>query len=143
MTSNAARAVTLMRALQAGLEGDKQVLLEVFTEDVRAWTPTLCTRSLVELIGELDRSEEAFSDVEIEATPLDVGGDHACVEWSLALTHSGPLRVDDETVIEPTGMRVALHGITVAEFHGERICSLRQYWDDSTLLDQVGARRHV
>jgi hypothetical protein len=38
--------------------------------------------------------------------------------------------VADGKIVEPTGVRVTLNGITVAKFSGERICSLRQYWDE-------------
>ena len=35
-------------------------------------------------------------------------------------------------------MRIALHGVTVAEFRGDRICALRQYWDELSVFDQLG-----
>jgi hypothetical protein len=28
--------------------------------------------------------------------------------------------------------------VTVAEFRGDRICSLRQYWDELSLFEQLG-----
>ena len=40
--------------------------------------------------------------------------------------------------IEPTGERVTIHGVTVAEFRDERICSIRQYWDELSLFEQLG-----
>jgi SnoaL-like polyketide cyclase len=141
MTTNDARARTLVSALRAGIDGDRKVLEGVFTEDVRAWTPALATGSLPELIEELDQRGDVFSDIELNVEPLDVGGDYACVEWSVELTHTGPLSLDDETSIEPTGVRITLHGITVAEFRGDRICALRQYWDESAVLDQLGVAR--
>jgi len=141
MTTNDARATTLVSALRAGIDGDRKVLEEVFTEDVRAWTPALATGSLPELIEELDQRGDVFSDIELNVEPLDVGGDYACVEWSVELTHTGPLSLDDDTSIEPTGVRITLHGITVAEFRGDRICALRQYWDESAVLDQLGVAR--
>jgi hypothetical protein len=55
----------------------------------------------------------------------------------VTLTHSGPLELDDEIVLEPTGIRVTLHGTTIAEFEGERIRSFRQYWDELELLEQL------
>ena len=141
MTTNDARATTLVSALRAGIDSDRKVLEEVFTEDVRAWTPALATGSLPELIEELDQRGDVFSDIELNVEPLDVGGDYACVEWSVELTHTGPLSLDDDTSIEPTGVRITLHGITVAEFRGDRICALRQYWDESAVLDQLGVAR--
>ena len=65
-------------------------------------------------------------------------GDRACVEWVATATHSGPLVVDDDLVIEPTGVRCSLRGVTVAEFDGDRIRSFRQYWDEVSLIAQLG-----
>jgi ketosteroid isomerase-like protein len=138
MTSNEARAQILVRALRAGTEGDREALQALFTDDVRAWTPALSTTSLSELIEELDRRDDAFSDIDLDVVPLDVGGDYACVEWTVDMTHSGTMTFADERSIEPSGIRVTLHGVTVAEFHGDRICSLRQYWDEFAVLEQLG-----
>ena len=139
MTSNHDRAETLVRALHAAVDRDRQTLQGMLTDDVRAWSPTLATASLDELLDELDRRDGAFDDVELNVTALDVGGDHACVEWTVEMTHSGPIVLADGMNIEPSGLRVALHGITVAEFVGDQICSLRQYWDELTVLEQLGA----
>ena len=144
MTSNHDRATTLVRALRAAIDRDRQTLQDVLTDDVRAWSPTLSTASLDELLDELDRRDGAFADVELHVTALDVGGDHACVEWTVEMTHSGPIVLAEGMNIESSGLRVALHGITVAEFIGDRICSLRQYWDELTVLEQLGAlTRHA
>jgi ketosteroid isomerase-like protein len=91
-------------------------------------------------MSELERRDDAFSDLQLEASPLDVVGDIACVEWSVTMTHTGPFVVADGRVVDPTGMRVTLYGITVAEFRGDRISSLRQYWDELSLFDQLGLR---
>ena len=138
MTSNEHRGTTLIRALRAGIDRDHQTLHDLVTDDVRAWSPALSTSSIDELIDELDRRDEAFSDVNFDAAPLDVGGDHACVEWTVEMTHSGTIMLTNDTNIDASGIRVTLHGVTIAEFVGERICSLRQYWDEHTVLEQLG-----
>lgn len=138
MTSSTARAETLVNALRAGVEGDREALQALFTDDVRAWTPALSTASLSELIDALDRRDDAFSELSLDVTPLDVGGDYACVEWTVAMTHSGTITLAGNNSIEPSGTRVTLHGVTIAEFHRERICSLRQYWDEFAVLEQLG-----
>ena len=143
MTSNATRASILVRALRAGIARDGEALREVLSEDVRAWTPALSTATLPELVLELDRRDDAFSDTSLEVVPLDVGGDHACAEWTVEMTHTGALTLADDSIVEPTGARVTIHGVTVAEFDGERICSLRQYWDEFDVLEQLGlSARH-
>jgi ketosteroid isomerase-like protein len=138
MSSNEARATTLVRALRAGIEQDRRALEMVYTDDVRAWTPVFSTGSLADLVKEFDRRDDAFSDIDLEAAPLDVGGDYACVEWSVAMTHTGQVALAGGATIEPTGTRVTFHGVTVAEFRGEQICSFRQYWDEFEVLEQLG-----
>jgi len=139
MTSNESRATTLARALRAGVEGDRAVVEAACTPDIRVWAPGLSAASLPALLDALDRRDEAFSDIEVEITPLDVGGDFACVEWTVRMTHTDAVALGDGTRLEPTGERVTLNGATVAEFDGDRICALRQYWDEFAVLEQLGA----
>lgn len=137
MTSNAERAAILTRALRARLAGDRAAIDEIYTDDVCAWTPALYVTSRAALLVEFDRHDDAFSDAAVDVVPLDTGGEHACAEWTVTMTHSGPLEVGGG-VVEPTGSRVTLHGVTVAEFRGDRICSLRQYWDELAIFEQLG-----
>ena len=116
MTSNEARATTLVRALRAGIEGDREALQALFTDDVRAWTPALSTTSLSELIDELDRRDDAFSDIELDVVPLDVGGDYACVEWTVEMTHSGTHHARRRAK-----HRAVRHPGHVARCHGRRV----------------------
>jgi ketosteroid isomerase-like protein len=137
MASNAERAATLVRALEASIVGDSSVVGELYTDDVQGWAPALTVSSAAELATELEYRDGAFSDIELDVAPFDVAGDRACVEWVVTLTHSGPLELDDDVVIHPTGLRISLHGVTVAEFDGARISSFRQYWDELELLEQL------
>ena len=136
MATNAERAATLVRALEASLAGDSTVIADLYTDDVKGRAPALSVSSAAELAVELEDRDGAFSDIEIDVSPFDVAGDCACVEWIVTLTHSGPLELDDD-VIDPTGVRVSLHGVTVAEFEGDKISSFRQYWDEVELLHQL------
>jgi hypothetical protein len=145
VSSNSERADVLVQALQAGLAGDHRVLADLCTADVRAWSPRFSAASLDELDAELrsrDTVFAAFSDYDLETFPLDVGGDFACVEWILSMTHTAPLQFGDGGQVEPTGLRVTAVGTTVAEFRERRICGLRQYWDESMLLRQLGLTEH-
>jgi hypothetical protein len=136
MPSNAERAALLIRAIEASATCDTSVVSELFTDDVCGRAPTMVITSAAELAVELEDRAESFSDIELDATPLDVSGDRAAVEWVVTLTHSGPLELDD-VVIAPTGVRLCLHGVTVAEFVDGRIRSFRQYWDEAELLGQL------
>ena len=138
MTTNAARAQVLLRALRAGVDGDHETVRALVTDDVRAWTPAFATTTRDELLDALDRRDDAFSDMDLQLSPLDVNGDYACVEWSVEMTHTGTLTLGPSTTVEATGTRVTVHGITVAEFDGAQICSFRQYWDELAVLEQLG-----
>jgi ketosteroid isomerase-like protein len=136
--TNAERATLLVRALRAVLEGDDATIRDVCTDDVKVWTPARSVSSLADLTAELERREDAFSEIDLEVRPLDVGGDQAGAEWSVAMTHSGPLVLAGGDVVEATGTRITLNGATVAEFRGGRICAARQYWDELAVFEQVG-----
>lgn len=137
MTTNEERALLLTLALEKSFDRDLSVG-DLYTEDIRAWTPTLHTSSLSELLAEAERRDEAFSDVQVEVTPLDAGRDFVCAEWVVSMTHTGPFELATGSVVEPTGTRLTLYGVTIAEFLGMRICALRQYWDRLSVLDQLG-----
>jgi hypothetical protein len=138
MTSNRERSATLVRALHAGMTGDHETLGAIYTDDVRAWTPALAASSLDELLDELARRDAVFSEMELEVFPLDVGGDYACAEWRVQMTHSGELVLDGGRTLPPSGLRITVNGATVAEFAGARICALRQYWDELGVYEQLG-----
>jgi hypothetical protein len=138
MASNADRAATLVRAVEAGIEGDSSVIADLYTDDVRGSAPALAVSCAAELAVEVEDRGDTFSDIELTVSPLDVAGDYACVEWSATMTHSGPLTLVNNAVIEATGLRFTLTGVTVAEFRDDRICAFRQYWDEARLLDQLG-----
>jgi ketosteroid isomerase-like protein len=138
MTSNALRAATLVRALEAGIEGNRDVIEELYTDDARAWTPAVSAASRRELVDHLDVVDDAFSEIDLEVRPLDVGGDYAGVEWRVTMTHTGTLELAEGMKIEPTGLRITVNGVTIAEFRDDQICSLRQYWDEFSVLEQLG-----
>lgn len=138
MSSNATRAATLTAALRASIEGDVDAVEQFCADDVTTWTPAMATSSLAELRAVLSGRDDAFSEIELDPVPLDVGGDHACVEWSVTMTHTGALELAGGVIVEPTGLRISLHGVSIAEFRDERICSLRQYWDEVGALEQLG-----
>jgi hypothetical protein len=135
--SNADRAAILVRVLRAGMVGDSSCVADCFTEDLVGWGPALSVRSAAELAVELEDVDEAFSELELSVTPLEVVGECAVAEWVVTLTHSASLDLD-EIVVGPTHVRAHLHGVTVAEFTGDRIRSFRHYWNEVELVEQLG-----
>ena len=81
--------------------------------------------------------EVAFSNVVISFRGLDEVGNKAFAEWLIEADHTGPLVLSEDAALEPTGRRVQLAGVTVADFRGEKIRSYRTYFDDISLIEQI------
>jgi ketosteroid isomerase-like protein len=137
MTDTAARAAVLRDALQAAATGDQAMIERVYTEDVTGWSPVLEVSSRDDLAADLRGRTAAFSDVDVTLDPVDAVGDKLIAEWRLAATHTGVLALD-ELQLEPTGRRVELRGVFIAEFEGDRIRRFRQYWNEAELIDGLG-----
>ncbi len=131
------RAAVLERALEACVLGKVDALPELFTPDVSAWSPNLLVSSLDELTETVGQREDALSDVNIDVGALDIVGNKGYMEYRLSATFSGPLVVDDDTVIEPHGQEIVVGAALVAEFTGDKISAFRNYFDDAALLEQL------
>jgi limonene-1,2-epoxide hydrolase len=81
--------------------------------------------------------EDAFSNVVILIRGLDEVGNKAFAEWIVEADHTGPLVLGEDAVLDATGRRVQLAGVTVADFRDGKIRSFRSYFDDVTLLEQM------
>jgi len=138
-STNEERAERLSRAIVATISGDTAQMHDLFTLDVLASGPSLRAFSREQLAHEIERRVSAFSERKVAVAPLDVSGEQACVEWVASGVHSGRYESDrpGPGALEPTGRRVRLRAISVAEFEGDQICSLRSYWDDASLLENL------
>ena len=132
------RTALVVRGIVASLTGDSSVVAELFSVDVEASLPK-STSSLHALAVEIDDRSDVFADVDLTILYDHSRDEQTWVEWQATVTHVGPLVIDDE-VIRPTGSRVALHGVTVAELDGRLIVGFRQYWDYSELRHPGGER---
>jgi hypothetical protein len=135
----ARRAERLSEAISATIAGDASRVTEWFTHDVVGSGPVLAVRSRDELVSDIEARDGTFVDVEIAFAPLDVAGPQACIEWVASARHAGPLVLDgrNDCFALPTGRRVRMRAVTVAEFEGDQICAFRSYWDDLPLLQEI------
>ncbi len=133
------RAQVLQNALEACIKGDVDALPQLFTPDVSGWGPNMLVSSLDQLKDTVASREEALSDVDVEIGSLDVFGNKGFVEYRLNAVFSGPLRLDEDTVVDPTGGKIQLGAALVAEFSGDKISAFRNYFDETTLLEQMVA----
>jgi ketosteroid isomerase-like protein len=135
--SNIDRADVLQRALAACIGGDAAPLPELFTDDVSVWSPNMMATSLSELTEAVADRETALSDVDLQVDSLDVLGNKGFVEYRVSARFSGPFVIDEKYVIEPNGRTLLLGAALVAEFTGDKISALRNYFDDTTLMEQM------
>jgi ketosteroid isomerase-like protein len=131
------RAQVLQQALEACIAGDVEALPKLFTDDVSGWGPHMLVSSLDELKETVASREDALSDVGIQIDSLDVVGNKGFVEYRIDAVFSGPFRLDEETVVDPTGGKILLGAALVAEFSEGKISAFRNYFDDASLLEQM------
>src|SRR6185503_9995398 len=90
-----------------------------------------------ELLVALAERDDALSNIETSIDAIDEIGNKAVAEWHVSADHTGPLVIEGDLMIEPTGRRLYLAGATIAEFDGDRICAFRHYFDDLALVEQL------
>lgn len=135
------RAVVFRRALMAMADGDTGTADDVFTEDLVGWSPLVRIGSKADLIDLLGEQDDAFSGIKLKIDTIDILGSKGIGEWRLKAVFSGPYLLADDVLIEPTGQRVLIAGVSIAEFRGDQIYVIRQYFDEATLLEQILASR--
>jgi ketosteroid isomerase-like protein len=131
------RKAVLLKALEAEVGGASVDLDTLFTDDVVGWSPYASVSGLAALVALAALREIAFSDVVILLRGLDEVGNKAYAEWLIEADHTGPLVLGEDAELEPTGRRVQLAGVTVADFRGGKIRSYRTYFDDLSLIEQI------
>ncbi len=131
------KEAVLVQALEAAVTGDDSTLDQTFTEDVIGWSPNLAVTSRAELAEEFGDRHDALSNIVIAFDAIYIIGDNTIAEWRISADHTGPIIVDDDLQLEPTGRTIVLAGATFAEFRGDQICAFRNYFDDAALLEQL------
>ena len=131
------RKDVLLKALEAEVGGTSVDPGTLFTEDVVGWSPIATVSGLTDLADLAAARETTFSNVVIMFRGLDEVGNKAFAEWLIEADHTGPMVLADDVVLEATGRRIRMAGVTVADFRGEKIRSFRTYFDDVSLIEQM------
>jgi ketosteroid isomerase-like protein len=131
------RKDVLLKALEAEVGGASVDPGALFTDDVVGWSPLATVSGLTEIADLSARREVAFSNVVIMFRGLDEVGNKAFAEWLIEADHTGPLVLDEDAVLEATGRRIQMAGVTVADFREGKIRSFRTYFDDISLIEQI------
>jgi ketosteroid isomerase-like protein len=127
----------MVKALEAEVGSDSVDLGTLFTEDVVGWSPYASVSGLTALAELSTLRDIAFSNVVILLRSVDEVGNRVYAEWLIEADHTGPLVLDDDVVVEPTGRHVQLAGVSVADFRDGKIRSYRTYFDDLSMIEQI------
>ena len=131
------RKDVLLKAIEAEVGGASVDPGTLFTDDVVGWSPMATVSGLTDLVDLAAGNETTFSNVVIMFRGLDEVGNKAVAEWLIEADHTGPMVLGEDAVLEATGRRPRLAGVTVADFRGEKIRSFRSYFDDLSLIEQI------
>jgi ketosteroid isomerase-like protein len=131
------RKDVLVKALEAEVGVASVDPGSLFTDDVVGWSPYASVSGLTAMAELAALREIAFSNVVIMFRGLDEVGNKAFAEWVIEADHTGPLALDQDTVLDATGRHVELAGVTVADFRDRKIRSFRTYFDDASLIEQI------
>ena len=124
------RKDVMVKALEAEVGSTAVDLGTLFTDDVVGWSPYAAIKGLTGLAELSALREIAFSNV-------DEVGNRVYAEWLIEADHTGPLVLDNDVVLDPTGRHVQLAGCSVADFREGKISSFRTYFDDLSMIEQI------
>jgi len=131
------RKDVMVKALEAEVGSTSVDLATLFTDDVVGWSPYATVSGLTGLAELSALRDIAFDNVVILLRGVDEVGNRVYAEWVIEADHTGPLVLDDDVVLDPTGRHVELAGCSVADFREGKISSFRTYFDDLSMIEQV------
>jgi hypothetical protein len=134
----AALCTTVLRGLLLG--EDLAPVRRWLAPDVTTWSPHLFAVSRDQLLTSIDAADlagETLSEVGLEVTGVAAGPSSVYVEWRLSARFTSPGFIDDDLLIEPTGRLLETAGVEVVTFAGDTVVSVRCYYDDLALFEQL------
>ena len=129
-------ALSLFEALNAR---DLSLWSQHLAEDYTAEHPGVSvllnkTRSM----GYNQRFVTAFPDIHFEVLSVLAEGDYVLIQWTASGTHSERLATMTGQTIPPTRRSMTVSGATLAEVRDGKIVRDWSYWDQLSLLAQLG-----
>ena len=118
--------------------GDVEGLVNLYTEDATRVTPFGTFEGRAAIREALSRDKAAFPDHAMTVDVCVEQGDTIAAEWTVAGTHTGPLVMPDGTELPPTGKRIDLKGMELAQLRDGKAAVQHQYWDNMAVAGQLG-----
>lgn len=118
---------------------DTATLEEIFVPDATYddYPSQVQYRGIEEIVGFVTSVHAWGDDVYLTLGNVRTGPTSVVGEWYLAAVQSRPI---PDLLEAATGRDVSISGITLLEIEGDRITRAADYWDEESLLLQLGAR---
>jgi len=113
---------------------DPAVLASIFAPDCvyEDVTLGLVHHGPEEIMGFRSSYVAVFPDLRVDDMSYFQAGESICLEWTMSGTHQADL-----PDLAATHRRFELRGVSVLTLDGDRFSSCRDYWDRTTLLQQL------
>ncbi len=123
------------------------------TRDLDPWSQTLSDDYVAEYPGVplLNKAQSfgynqrfviAFPDTHFEVHSVAAQGDQVFIHWTVSGTHTERLATVTGRTIPPTQRRATVSGVLISEVRDDKIVRERWYWDQLSVLDQLGIMEH-
>ena len=86
-----------------------------------------------EFLDFVRRIRGAFSEIKLKVEDTFGAGDKVALRWSAKMRHTG-----DDLGIPATGKSVAITGISIVRFEGDKILEAWDSWDQAAMMQQIG-----
>ncbi|HET6662080.1 MAG TPA: ester cyclase [Rubrobacter sp.] len=132
-------ALIVIEALNAG---DLEPWSQKLSGDYVAEYPGVPVLNKTQSLGYNRRFVIAFPDTHFEVHSVVAQGDEVFIHWTVSGTHSERLATVTGRTIPPTRRRATVSGVLLTEVRDGEIVREGWYWDQLSLLDQLGIMEH-
>ena len=132
-------ALTVIEALNAR---DLDPWSQKLSDDYAAEYPGVSTLNKTHSIGYNERFVVAFPDTHSKVHSVVAQGDQVFIHWTVSGTQAERLATVTGRTIPPTRRKATVSGVLLTEVRDGKIAREHWYWDQLSLLAQLGILAH-
>jgi predicted ester cyclase len=126
------------RYADALIASDEKALNELCSPDVEFIVPGMSAKGVQAMLEYNGAFLQGFPDANIEIVNTVASGDTAVLEILYRGTNTGPMAAP-QGELPPTGKEISIPGCMVVRTEGGKVASFHGYFDQMTLMQQLGA----
>jgi ketosteroid isomerase-like protein len=126
--------------LVAFSQHDMKTIAEIHSDNVEVINPDgSITKGMDKHKGEMQWLFDTFSDIDITDHPIKFGSGNWTAGMSVTSgTFDKPMKLQDGTVIPPTGKKFSIHICTLVRWENGKIAEEYLFWDNLDWNKQIG-----